>query len=236
MAYVGASYYYGVTMMILPFIIASMYFSFKPNFSRRDLWLFLGTGFVAFAMTAFYNGWCLSLFYFYALLAGCVFLCGLFLFKIMFRAKKSISLIHLSVILVAFGAILVSRYESQEIVQVKKGAKVTLADDSQVALLRYKVQPYSNYLALTATVVWRGKTFELQRRDYYNRAALQTIPQKNFSGLNVNLLTLGEEVRPDTFLLRVKQSPFLVLVWAGCLLLFLGCVLSFYSKRFKLKE
>jgi cytochrome c-type biogenesis protein CcmF len=153
------------------------------------------------------------------------------------RATLGMMLAHLGVAAFAVGVTMVRSYEIESDQRVAPGQAVVLQDLSfRFMGVRDLVGP--NYTGLQAEVEVRDgervvavlhpekRVYRVQRNPM-TEAAIQP-------GFTRDLyVSLGEEVAPDVWTLRLYIKPFVDWIWGGCLLMALGGALAASDRRYR---
>jgi cytochrome c-type biogenesis protein CcmF len=155
------------------------------------------------------------------------------------RSLTGMWLAHLGVAVFAFGVSMVRTYEVEEDLTMAIGSSATVGGYEfhfgDVHDLRGP-----NYVAKEAdmTVTRDGHDVALmhpQKRVYL----IQRTPTTEAAiqpGITRDLyVSLGEEVQPDTWTLRVHVKPFVDWIWGGCLFMALGGIVAVSDRRYRQK-
>jgi cytochrome c-type biogenesis protein CcmF len=148
-------------------------------------------------------------------------------------------LAHLGVAVFAFGVSMVRTYEVQEDLTMAVGSSATVSGyEFRFADVHDLRGP--NYVAKEADMtVTRGgndvATMHPQKRVYL----IQRTPTTEAAiqpGITRDLyVSLGEEVQPNTWTLRIHVKPFVDWIWGGCLLMALGGIVAVSDRRYRVK-
>ncbi|MBI1966072.1 MAG: heme lyase CcmF/NrfE family subunit [Betaproteobacteria bacterium] len=154
------------------------------------------------------------------------------------RAWYGMLLAHLGMAVFVVGVTLVKGYESEKDVRMEAGDTVELAG----YVFRFddvREVPGPNYLAARATIsVSRNgaavATLYPEKRVY----TAQNMPMTEAAidtGLTRDLyVSLGDQLEPSTWLVRVQHKPFVDWIWGGCLLMALGGLLAAADRRYRI--
>ena len=154
------------------------------------------------------------------------------------RAWYGMLLAHLGVAVFVVGVTLVKGYESEKDVRMEAGDTVELAG----YVFRFddvREVPGPNYLAARATIsVSRNgaavTTLYPEKRVY----TVQNMPMTEAAidaGFTRDLyVSLGAQLTPGTWLVRVQHKPFVDWIWGGCLLMALGGLLAAADRRYRI--
>ena len=69
-----------------------------------------------------------------------------------------------------------------------------------------------------------------ERRYFYYSDSFYPVSDMLFKGLIVYQITLGEANTDETWQIRVKKSPLLLLAWIGGVFIFVGCSVGFFRR------
>jgi cytochrome c-type biogenesis protein CcmF len=153
------------------------------------------------------------------------------------RATLGMMVAHLGVAAFAFGVTMVRSYEVEQDQRFATGQALDVAGYSFRFLgVRDVVGP--NYEGLEATVeVHRGDTLVAVMRPQKRVYRVQRNPMTEAAiqpGLTRDLyVSLGEEVAPDVWTLRLYVKPFVDWIWGGCGLMALGGALAISDRRYR---
>jgi len=154
------------------------------------------------------------------------------------RAWYGMMLAHLGIAVFVVGVTLVKGYESEKDVRMEAGDTVELAGYT----FRFdgvREVPGPNYLAARATVsvIRNGAaatTLYPEKRIY----TVQDMPMTEAAidaGFTRDLyVSLGDQLTPGTWLVRVQHKPFVDWIWGGCLLMALGGLLAAADRRYRI--
>jgi cytochrome c-type biogenesis protein CcmF len=153
------------------------------------------------------------------------------------RALVGMWLAHLGVAVFAFGVSMVRTYEVEEDLTMAIGSSAVVGGyEFRLGDVHELRGP--NYVAKEADMpVLRGgsqvtlmhpqKRIYLIQRTPTTEAAIQP-------GITRDLyVSLGEEVSPNTWTLRVHVKPFVDWIWGGCLLMALGGIVAVSDRRYR---
>jgi len=156
------------------------------------------------------------------------------------RSLTGMWLAHLGVAVFAFGVSMVRTYEVEEDLTMTVGSSATVGGyEFRFADLHDVRGP--NYVAREADIpVTRGGSevtvMHPQKRVY----VVQRTPTTEAAiqpGVTRDLyVSLGEEVQPSTWTLRVHVKPFVDWIWGGCLLMALGGIVAVSDRRYRLRQ
>jgi cytochrome c-type biogenesis protein CcmF len=155
------------------------------------------------------------------------------------RSLTGMWLAHLGVAVFAFGVSMVRTYE------VEQDLTMVIGSSASVGGYEFRLGDVHelrgpNYVAKEADIpVTRGggevallhpqKRVYLIQRTPTTEAAIQP-------GLTRDLyVSLGEEVQPNTWTLRIHVKPFVDWIWGGCLLMALGGIVAVSDRRYRQK-
>ncbi|MFP5440573.1 MAG: heme lyase CcmF/NrfE family subunit, partial [Gammaproteobacteria bacterium] len=154
------------------------------------------------------------------------------------RSYKGMWVAHVGIAVTAIGIALVSGGEEARTVRMAVGDSVTLgAFRYELTGLEKVVGP--NYSGTRGHVaIFRGeRRVELlhpEKRRYAVRNSVMTEAGIDPGLLRDHYVSLGEELGPDAWSLRVQQKPFMRWVWGGSLLMALGGLLAVLDRRYRL--
>jgi cytochrome c-type biogenesis protein CcmF len=155
------------------------------------------------------------------------------------RSLTGMWLAHLGVAVFAFGVSMVRTYEVEEDLTMAMGSSATVGGyEFKLGDVHDLRGP--NYVAKEAdmpvtrggseiTVLRPQKRVYLIQRTPTTEAAIQP-------GITRDLyVSLGEEVQPNTWTVRIHVKPFVDWIWAGCLLMALGGFVAVSDRRYRAK-
>jgi cytochrome c-type biogenesis protein CcmF len=155
------------------------------------------------------------------------------------RSLVGMWLAHLGVAVFAFGVCMVRTYEVEEDLTMVVGSSATVGGyEFRLADLHMIHGP--NYEAIEADMpVTRGGSevalMHPQKRVY----RIQRTPTTEAAiqpGFTRDLyVSLGEQVQPNTWTLRVHVKPFVDWIWGGCLLMAFGGLVAVSDRRYRQK-
>ena len=156
------------------------------------------------------------------------------------RSLTGMWLAHLGVAVFAFGVSMVRTYEVEEDLTMTLGSSASVGGyEFRFANLHEVRGP--NYVAQEADIPVTRNGAEVtlmhpQKRVYI----VQRMPTTEAAiqpGVTRDLyVSLGEEIKPNTWTLRVHVKPFVDWIWGGCLLMALGGIVAVSDRRYRLRQ
>jgi cytochrome c-type biogenesis protein CcmF len=154
------------------------------------------------------------------------------------RSFYGMLLAHLGIAVFVVGVTLVKGYEAEKDVRMQTGDATELSGYTFRLVTVSEVQG-PNYVASRATmeVTREGRivtTLYPEKRIY----RVQQMPMTEAAidaGLTRDLyVSLGEQIDPRTWLVRVQLKPFVDWIWGGCVFMALGGLLAASDRRYRL--
>ncbi|ALT78866.1 heme lyase CcmF/NrfE family subunit [Paucibacter sp. KCTC 42545] len=147
---------------------------------------------------------------------------------------------HLGVAAFAFGVAMVKTYETERDVKMGSGDTTELAG-YVVRMLEVRDVPGPNYIAARATleVSREGRliaTLHPEKRIYRVQQNPMTEAAVDSNALRDIYISMGERLPSGEWVLRVQYKPFIVWIWAGCLIMMLGGVLALSDRRYRQRK
>jgi cytochrome c-type biogenesis protein CcmF len=153
------------------------------------------------------------------------------------RSYYGMHLAHLGVAVFIIGVTMVGGYQVERDVKMEVGDTVSIGTHT----FRFdgvKEVPGPNYTAARGdvTVFRNGTQVEVlhpEKRAYLSgmpmtEAAIDTTPWRDL------YVSLGEPVGESAWAVRVYEKPFVVWIWAGCVLMALGGLLAVSDRRYRI--
>jgi cytochrome c-type biogenesis protein CcmF len=153
------------------------------------------------------------------------------------RSYYGMLLAHFGVAVFVIGVTMVKGYD------VEKDMRMAAGDTAEIGgytfeLLGVAKVPGPNYVASRATVrVTRGgrsvTTLHPEKRIYNVQQSPMTEAAIDAGFTRDLYVSLGDELGPNTWLVRIQHKPFVDWIWGGCLLMALGGFLAATDRRYR---
>jgi len=153
------------------------------------------------------------------------------------RAFYGMLLAHLGIAVFVVGVTLVKGYEAEKDVRMQAG------DTTELSGYTFRLAAVSdvkgpNYVAARGTMEvtrdGRPVTTLYPEKRVYNVQQMPMTEAAIDAGLTRDLyVSLGEQIDPRTWLVRVQLKPFVDWIWGGCVLMALGGLLAASDRRYR---
>ncbi|HSW07017.1 heme lyase CcmF/NrfE family subunit, partial [Aquabacterium sp.] len=156
------------------------------------------------------------------------------------RALIGMYIAHLGVAAFAFGVAMVKTYEAE------RDVKMGVGDSTEIAGYRFQMQALrevqgANYVAAQGQVeVSRDgrviAVLEPEKRIYRVQSNPMTEAAVDSNPLRDLYVSMGEQLPSGEWIVRVQYKPFIVWIWAGCLIMMLGGGLAASDRRYRARK
>ena len=154
------------------------------------------------------------------------------------RSYYGMLLAHIGVAVFIAGATLVKGYETE------KDVRMGIGDSVEVGGYSFQLERLSdvsgpNYIASRGeiSVTRNGRAVTKmypEKRTYREKKNPMTEAAIDWGFVRDLYVSLGEQLNPTTWLVRVYHKPFVELIWVGWLLMALGGLLAVFDRRYRI--
>ena len=156
------------------------------------------------------------------------------------RAMVGMMVAHVGVAVFAFGVAMVKTYETERDVKMGPDASTEIAG-FRFRMLSVKDVKGPNYSAAQGLIeVSKAGTviamLQPEKRIYRVQTNPMTEAAVDSNPLRDLYISMGEQLPTGEWIVRVQHKPFIVLIWAGCLVMMLGGGLAASDRRYRARQ